>query len=118
MAITLNISTDYLIFDNYETVSLTSYAGVTTSSLRGLKETLAQREVSQGGMITDEIKCRWHLFVAQLGGAIPQQHGYITDANGTKHYIDDVPELASWDTRYTMTTTAQAAATLRGSHSY
>jgi len=116
MTITLNIASDYTIFDNYEAVTLTSAdGGTTSSSVRGIKETLSQVELRQGPVNVTVIRTRWHLFKAQLGTQVPQEHGYITDANNVKHYIDTQPRLASWDTRYEVETTTQAAATLRAS---
>lgn len=116
MTITLNIANDYLIFDNYDAVTLTSQdGGTTSSSVRAIKETLSQVELKQGPVNITVIRTRWHLFKAQLGSQVPQEHGYITDSNNVKHYIDTTPTLASWDTRYVVETTAQAGAALRAS---
>lgn len=109
---TLNIANDYLLFDNYLTVSLTSQDGDTTvTSKRAIKETISEQSAPVGAGHGPTITCRWHVFVTQLTTFIPQPHGYLTDEDGVKHYIDSV-ELASWDTRYVLTTTAQAGAVL------
>lgn len=109
---TLDIASDYTVFDNYHTVSLTSQNGVTTvTSKRAIKETISHESVVQGVATVHHIKCRWHVFIAQLGTFEPEEHGYLTDEDLIKHYIDDI-KLASWDTRYELSTTAHTSAGL------
>lgn len=109
---TLDIASDYTVFDNYHTVSLTSQDGQTTvSSKRAIKETISHESFVQGIATVHHVKCRWHVFVAQLSGFVPQEHGYLTDEDGYKHYIDDI-SLASWDTRYELSTTAETSSAI------
>lgn len=110
MAINLNIESDWAIFDNVEAVTLTTQDGnTTTTGLSAVKEMQSVASGEQGGVSIDLIRMTWHLFVGQLGATRPQEHGYITDTNGTKHYIDHGGvSLASWDTRWVVQTTAQA----------
>ncbi len=112
MSITVAIQTDWRIFDNVETVSITNQAGTTTSGKTALKEGLQQVSTDQANVSLQVIRTTWHMFVSDLGSVKPEEHGYITDANNLKHYINEEPELVSWDTRWKIKTTAQAAAVL------
>ena len=115
MPTTLNIATDYTIFDNYQTVAVVNTDASSVSSVRAVKETISQQPGTINGYAISVIRCRWHLFVNQLGTFVPAEHGYLTDEDGTKHYIDEgTVRLASWDTRYEFATTAEAAATVAG----
>ena len=116
MPATWPITNDYKVFDDRESVTLTNQAGTTTTSgLTALKETLGQFALSQGEVTVTVVRTKWHLFRGELVTVKPERHGYITDANSVKHYIDENPDLASWDTRWECFTTAQAGAVLQPS---
>ncbi len=115
MATTLDISTDYLIWDNYQTVTITNKNGDSVSSVRAVKETVSQSDGLNNQFHLTNVVTRWHVGVAQLGTFVPAEHGYITDEDGAKHYIDEGGvSLAAWDTRFELSTTMQAGLDVTG----
>lgn len=112
---TISIGSDYTFFDNPKTVSLTNPDATTVASKTAIKRVVSMTPGEQNGFKITNVACVWHVWVANLGSFVPVENGFITETDGTKHYIDKGG--VSWETletRFRLQTTAQAGAGVDG----
>lgn len=109
---TLSAATDYRVMDNLVAVTVTNANGDSASTDYALKRNVVQRPIQQGEVEVWHTTCRWHVWKTHMGTFVPQQHGYVTDPDGAKWYIDDV-SYDTWESRFALSCTLQAGAALQ-----
>jgi hypothetical protein len=112
-SLTLNLTGEWVRFHNTQPVTITNPDGTSTTIANALKhEAPAAPTVDAGGVQVPVFTCKWLAWLGQLGTFVPVRHGYVTEADGTKWYIDAVSRLAL-ESRIDMDCTLQADTGLR-----
>lgn len=112
MPATIDFSRDRRVVDNLETVTITNPDNESASTTKALQRATQPQTVNQNGIDIVLKTTRWHVWVEDLSGLVPAQHGYVTDSSGNNWYIDSV-SLMTGGTRYEMNCTLQAGLGLR-----
>lgn len=80
---------DHLVFDNLETVSITSLAGVTSTVLRVFRLPANLDTGGAGALTAYGTTTQWNMWIQECPTA-PEINALITDAYGRKYRIDSV----------------------------
>ncbi len=94
----LDLSNDYLSFDNLETVTLTPQGSGATAvtGVKALRRVLSLTQIAflGAGLGIDRNALAFNLFTATLGTAIPVNGDTITDSAGVAYTIDSVDKMS------------------------
>lgn len=80
---------DHLVFDNLETVSITTLAGVTSTILRVFRLPANLDTGGAGALTAYGTTTQWNMWIQECPTA-PEINALITDAYGRKYRIDSV----------------------------
>lgn len=102
---TLDVSGDYTVFDNVETVTYyvrsgSSYASPATTVTGALPEMVMYETIpGPGGANVQSQSLTWHLWVALLGGISPKYGDVIQRTSGDRYTVIDA-SLETLASRY------------------
>jgi hypothetical protein len=102
---------DHLVFDNLETISITSLAGNTTTVLRVFRLPANLDTAGAGSLTAYGTTTQWNMWIQECPVA-PEINALITDAYGRKYRIDSVMQSVVQN-MWEVSSTADAGASLR-----
>lgn len=108
----LDFSRDHRVIDLLEPILITSEDDIEVDSVRALQRDRKLTSVNQGGVESWVVTCRWHVWRVDIDPFVPLPHGWVTDADGNRWFIDSV-DLQTFETRYALSCTLKSGVAIR-----
>jgi hypothetical protein len=87
---TLNLSQEYHVFDNPETLNLKNTDNTTATTSYGFRRAMTLAYTDQNGVAKMENITRFLVWKANLSGFKPTIDCEITDTNSVKYYVNSI----------------------------
>lgn len=107
MNLTTAFTSDYLVWDDVESATLTSVlpSGNTTTTVANTAwQAISRQEVAASQGYFDGSEIVFWLPVAQLSGVVPKEGDYLTRPDGTVWYLTQEIKTAAFATAYRVVT--------------